>query len=395
MTAAVEATRPAAADIELADLVALFGEELSMSPEQSRVAWNIVRCRTAALGGHVNACDQCEHKEVSYNSCRDRHCPKCGGLEQARWVEARRAELLPVEYFHVVFTIPDVLHPLFLANPRTAYSLLFSSVAKTLKEVALNPERLGAKIGWTAVLHTWTQKLLYHPHIHCIVPGGGLSLDGQRWLSCKRGFLLPVKVLSAVFRGVLLSKLEKALAKGKLEAPRGWSSASLEAAAAKKWTVFAKRPFAGPEQVLTYVGRYTHRVALSNSRLVALDGKRVTLAWRDRADHNRRKLLSIEAVELLRRFLLHVLPRGFMRIRHYGFLASSVRKKALALCRHLLKVPDYRDDGSADSESWRELLLRLTGVDVTCCPCCKVGRMVRGAELPALTVAITGGKAAP
>ncbi|MCP4869159.1 MAG: IS91 family transposase [Proteobacteria bacterium] len=384
-----------ASDIELADLFARFGDELSMSPERSRVAQNIVRCRTAALGGHINACDECEHEEISYNSCRDRHCPKCGGLQQARWVEARRDELLPVEYFHVVFTIPDVLHPLFLANPRTAYGLLFSAVATTLKEVALNPVRLGAKIGWTAVLHTWTQKLLYHPHVHCIVPGGGLSVDGERWVSCKPGFLLPVKVLSTVFRGVLLRKLERALDKEKLKAPRGWSSLRLQAAASKKWTVYAKRPFAGPEQVLTYVGRYTHRVALSNRRLVALDSRRVTLTWRDRADHNRRKLLVLDAAELLRRFLLHVLPRGFMRIRHYGFLASSVRRKSLALCRRLLEVPGKEGDGLTEPESWQELLLRLTGVDVTRCPCCKSGRMVCRSALPALSLSGARGRASP
>ena len=278
MTAASVATSPARGHVELGDLCRAFGDELSLSPEHARVVRDIARCRTAALGGHVEACDGCGHEEISYNSCRNRHCPKCGGLEQARWVEARRAELLPVEYFHVVFTIPDVLHSLFLCNQKPAYGLLFAAVAETLKEVALNPARLGAKIGWTAVLHTWTQKLLYHPHLHCIVPGGGLSVDGLRWVSCKPGFLLPVRVLSTVFRGVLLSKLERALEAGNLEAPPGWCSTLLHAAAAKKWTVYAKRPFAGPEQVLTYVGRYTHRVALSNSRLVALVGREVT--WR-------------------------------------------------------------------------------------------------------------------
>jgi hypothetical protein len=395
MTAALKLTSPVASGLELAELFTLFGDELSMSPERDRVARNIVRCRTAALGGHVNACDDCGHEQISYNSCRDRHCPRCGGLEQARWVQARRAELLPVEYFHVVFTIPDVLHALFLANPRTAYSLLFSAVATTLKEVALNPARLGAKLGWTAVLHTWTQKLLYHPHVHCIVAGGGISLDGQRWVSCKPGYLLPVKVLSTVFRGVLLSKLQTALELGKLAAPRGGASASLQTAAAKKWTVYSKRPFAGPEQVLTYVGRYTHRVALANSRLVALHGRRVTLAWRDRADDNRRKLLQLDATEILRRFLLHVLPRGFMRIRHYGFLASSVRRKSLALCQRLLAVNPVPSDGAAEPEPWQALLLRLTGIDVTRCPCCKLGRMVCRAEFPASPVVRARARASP
>ena len=396
MTAASVATSPARGHVELGDLCRAFGDELSLSPEHARVVRDIARCRTAARGGHVEACDGCGHEEISYNSCRNRHCPKCGGLEQARWVEARRAELLPVEYFHVVFTIPDVLHSLFLCNQKPAYGLLFAAVAETLKEVALNPARLGAKIGWTAVLHTWTQKLLYHPHLHCIVPGGGLSVDGLRWVSCKPGFLLPVRVLSTVFRGVLLSKLERALEAGNLEAPPGWCSTLLRAAAAKKWTVYAKSPFAGPEQVLTYVGRYTHRVALSNSRLVALVGREVTLAWRDRADHNRAKTLTLDAAQLLRRFLLHVLPAGFMRIRHYGFLASSVRGKSLALCRSLLEVPEEEEEEEEEAaarETWQELLLRLTGVDVSLCPCCKVGRMVRRPGFPALAGSL--GRASP
>ena len=385
---------PVTNKIELADLVAQFGGELAMGPERARVAQNIEQCRTAALGGHNNACDECGYQMISYNSCRDRHCPKCGSLEQARWVDDRREELLPVEYFHVVFTIPDVLHPLFQTNPRRAYGLLFSAVGKTLKEVASNPKRLGAKIGWTAVLHTWTQQLLYHPHIHCIIPGGGLSLDGTSWKSCKPGFLLPVKVLSKVFRGVLLAKLEKALAKEDLTTPRGWSSLALQVAAAKEWTVYAKRPFAGPEQMISYLGSYTHRVALSNSRLLGLQGRQVNMAWRDRADGNRRKVLVLDAAELLRRFLLHVLPHGFMRIRHYGFLASSVRGRSLPVCRRLLEVPEKGNNDSPEQrEPWQELLLRLTGVDVTRCPCCKSGRMIRRAAIP--PAAGTGGAASP
>ena len=384
-------------NLELAALFAQFGEELpALSPERARVARDIMQCRSAALGGHVDGCDTCGHLEISYNSCRNRHCPKCGGLEQARWLEARKAELLPVEYFHVVFTIPDLLHPLFLARPRAAYNLLFSAVSKTLKDVALNPKRLGAQIGWSAVLHTWTQKLLFHPHLHCIVPGGGLSPDGTRWVSCKRGFFLPVRVLSTVFRGVLLSKIEKALEKGNLEAPLGWSLMKLQEAAKKKWTVYAKPPFAGPEQVLAYVGRYTHRVALSNSRLLSLNGRQVTMAWQDRADGNQRKQLTLDAVELLRRFLLHVLPHGFMRIRHYGFLASSIRRTALPQCRLLLDVPEPPQSATNNSESWQELLLRTSGVDVMQCPVCKTGRMLRRDDLPSRpTKPIPAGEAVP
>ena len=362
---------------ELADVFRAHGERLTgLSAQQRRVVAAITSCRTAALGGHVRECDRgCGYAEISYNSCRDRHCPKCQGLERVRWQEARAEDLLPVSYFHVVFTIPEALHAVFLAAPRVTYGLLFDAVARTLQEVAA--KNLGAQIGLTAVLHTWTQTLLFHPHLHCIVPGGGLALDGRRWVSSRTNFFLSVRVLSTVFRGKLLSALEKAVAGGHIDARVGDGVETLHLlrkAARSKWVVYAKRPFAGPEQVLSYLGRYTHRIAISNERVVAIERDDVTFSYKDRADGDRRKQMTLPAEAFLRRFLLHVLPQGFVRIRHYGFLANAVRKERLALCRELLGV---RDEVAAPAppETWEALLLRLTGRDVTLCPQCKAGHL--------------------
>jgi hypothetical protein len=353
------------------------GERLTgLSEQQRRVVAAITSCRTAALGGHLRECDRgCGYAEISYNSCRDRHCPKCQGLERVRWQEARAQDLLPVPYFHVVFTIPDSLHEVFLAHPRVAYGLLFDAVAATLKEVAAR--NLGAQIGLIAVLHTWTQTLLYHPHLHCIVPGGGLAPDGSRWISSRKGFFLAVRVLSAVFRGKLLSALENAVAAKKIDAHLASgveTKCLLRKAARTKWVVYAKRPFAGPEQVLAYLGRYTHKIAISNERVLALEGDQVSFSYKDRADGDRRKQMTLPADAFLRRFLLHVLPAGFVRIRHYGLLANSIRTQRLARCRELLGV---HEDPSppAPRESWQAMLLRLTGRDVSHCPRCAAGHL--------------------
>jgi len=378
--------QPAARPLELADIFRRFQDELpALSPEQAKAVRDIINCRTESLGGHVQQCDHCGLLLNVFNSCLNRHCPKCQSLDQARWLEARQADLLPVEYFHVVFTMPHELHPLFRANPQACYRLLFAAVAETLLEVALNPQRLGARIGFIAVLHTWTQTLLYHPHIHCIVPGGGLSPAGDRWISCKPGYFLPREVLALVFRGKLLHKLERAVAKGKVKLSGGNPATLLRQAARKGWMVYAKEPFAGPEQVLRYLGRYTHKIAISNRRLVSLKDGQVTFRWRDRADKNKVKLMTLEAREFLRRFLLHVLPKGFMRIRHYGFLANPVHKQAVARCRELLGVPAGRGAGDEEiaAETWNELLERLTGVDVTLCPLCKIGHLVVKQRIPA------------
>jgi hypothetical protein len=303
-------------------------------------------------------------------------------------VEARKKDVLPVEYHHVVFTIPEELHPIFLSNARLSYTLLFKAVAQTLSEVAANPKNLGAKIGFTAVLHTWTQTLRFHPHIHAIVPGGGPSPTDDRWVSAAPGFFLPVKILSIVFRGKLLSSLEAAWKSGVMRAPReGTVLTLLSAAARKNWVVYSKPPVAGADQVIDYLSRYTHRIALSNDRLVAMKDDQVSFRWKDRASGNQKKVMTLGAVEFLKRFLLHVLPSGLVRIRHYGFLANAVRRRSIARCRELLDhpAPPLQMDPTR-SETWQETLLRITGRDVTSCPRCKTGRMTDTSELPRATL---------
>jgi hypothetical protein len=373
-TRATETGRP-----ELADVFRSHGHRLNrLGEQQRRAVAAILSCRTAALGGHLRECDHgCGHQEISYNSCRNRHCPKCQGLERIKWQEARAVDLLPVPYFHLVFTIPSSLHDIFLRNSRVAYGLLFTAVADTVKEVALNPKNLGAEIGMTSVLHTWTQTLLYHPHLHCIVPGGGLDPTRRCFVAARENFFLAVRVLSTVFRGKLLAALRNAVDSGRIESLPGDGARLvklLRKAARRKWVVYCKRPFAGPAQVLAYLGRYTHRIAIGNERIVSMDGDDVTFAYKDRADRNQQKLLTLPALAFLRRFLLHVLPRGFVRIRHYGFLANSVRRERIALCRKLLGVTPSPTP-STPRETWQQLLLRLTGKDATCCPGCEKGRL--------------------
>lgn len=365
------------AKLDLAEVVRACRDRLpALTSAQSRAVEAIAVCRTASLGGHANECDHCGHVELSYNSCRHRACPKCQSLEQARWLEAQRATVLPgVEYHHVIFTIPAVLHPIFLGNPAACYGLLFASVSETLQEVAANPDRLGARIGLTTVLHTWTQTLLFHPHVHCIVAGGGLARGEKEWIGCKPGFFLPVRVLSTVFRAKLLEKLQRSFG--------GESQSMLDQAAKKDWVVYCKPPVAGAEQVLSYLGRYTHRIAISNSRLLSMQDGRVTFTYRDRADGNTPKTMTLDADQFLRRFLLHVLPDGFVRIRHYGFMANCVRREKVALCRSLLGAA-AQPVQKPEKPSWQELLLTLTGKDPSACPCCKLGRMVKKYVLPAL-----------
>ena len=315
-------------------------------PSSAAPCSDIAACRTAALGGHVEECDRCGHQQIAYNSCRNRHCPKCQATAAAQWLEAREAELLPVEYFHVVFTLPAALGPIALQNPRVVYGLLFRAAAETLQQIAADPKHLGAEIGFLAVLHTWGQNLEHHPHVHCVVPGGGLSPDGSRWVACRPGFFLPVRVLSRVFRGKFLALLRAAFDQGKLSfhgklgalADAGEFRRRLAASAQTEWVVYAKPPFGGPEQVLKYLARYTHRVAISNRRLVALEDGEVTFHWKDYAHGGGQKTMTLKAIEFIRRFLLHVLPSGFVRIRHYGFLANRVCREKLALCRALLGV---------------------------------------------------------
>jgi len=334
----------------------------------------ILRCRTAALGGHVEQCDRCNHRRIAYNSCRDRHCPKCQGIQQRRWLEAQQQHLLPIEYHHVVFTVPDTLHRLLRSRPRLTYGLLFAAVAETLQDAASNPKHLGARIGFSCVLHTWTQTLLYHPHIHCIVTGGGLDHKRRRWIPARRGFLFPVRVLGRLFRGKLLRRLQQAVDRNELPGEHD-AHADLRAAARKDWVVYSKPPFAGPEQVLRYLGRYTHRVAISNRRLVDLDGRRVTFRWNDRARGNPHRLMTLDVTEFLRRFLLHLLPSGLMRIRHYGLLANPTRRRDLACCRECIAADPPQDDPGPQTGS-----AKISGDPeahhAVRCPRCRIGHLI-------------------
>ncbi|MEN8377010.1 MAG: IS91 family transposase [Gemmatimonadota bacterium] len=320
-----------------------------LSLAQLKAMSAIERCRTAALGGHLEQCPDCGHTQVAYNSCRDRHCPKCQGAAARQWLAERQADLLPVEYYHVVFTLPAPIGAIAYHNKRVIYGLLFQAAAETLLTIAADPRHLGARIGVTLVLHTWGSALTHHPHVHGIVPGGGLSLDGQRWVACRRGFFLPVRVLSRLFRRRFCEQLTAAHEAGALQFFGEYAGlVDAQAFAAWlaplrhcEWVVYAKRPFAGPEAVLAYLARYTHRVAIANSRLIALDNRGVTFRWKDyrATGRTRHKTMTLDPAEFMRRFLLHVLPRGFHRIRHYGLLANAKRVENLARARALIAAP--------------------------------------------------------
>jgi hypothetical protein len=380
-------TRPAKPDgssprVEVADILRDHAHNLSLSNDQARAVRALVACRTAALGGHLDVCDHCGYSRPAYNSCRNRHCPKCQILKQELWAEAQESKLLSTPYFHLVFTVPGDLHPLFRKAARVCLDLLFEAVSETLLEVA--DHRLGARVGFTAVLHTWTQKLLLHPHLHCIVPGGGLSADRSEWISCRQNFFLPVRVLRIVFRGKFLSKLELALREKRLAFPEGAGKALLQKAARQTWVIYAKKPLAGPEQVVRYVARYTHRIAISNSRLVSYDGSEVTFLWRDRAERNRKKKLRLSGPDFSRRFLWHVLPPRLVRIRHYGLLSNRTREKDLERCRALLGSRHSAGDPAASKsgEDWVASFERLFGTDPLQCPACGEGRLIRQLPLP-------------
>jgi hypothetical protein len=358
-----------------------------LSGVQKRALRDLAACRTAALGGHATFCLDCGHEQISYNSCRNRHCPKCQALTRGRWLEQEAANLLPVEYFHAVFTLPAEVADLALANAALLYDLLFRTAAATLAAVAANPKRLGAVVGALLVLHTWGQNLHHHPHVHAVVSGGGLSCDARgriddapRWLGCRPGFFLPVRVLSQVFRGRYLEQLRQAFDEGKLVFPERMKAlgdapafaAWLATLYAREWVVYAKRPFGGPEQVLKYLARYTHRVAISNSRLLDLNEEGVTFAYKDYSDDHRQKTMTLSGVEFLRRFVQHVLPRGFVKVRHYGLLANREREDRLALCRRLLVVEAVRPE-LADAEAAEAEVVPAA----PCCPHCGSPRLVR------------------
>jgi len=375
----------AARRVDLADIVrthgAAYRQAYRLTRGQHRALRAIATCRTAALGGHTEACEQCGAIRIAYNSCRNRHCPKCQTLAKERWLAARRAELLPVEYFHVVFTLPHALNPLAQGNPRVLYALLFRAAWETLAAFGADPQHLGGELGGLAILHTWGQTLEQHLHLHCVVPGGALTRDGTRWLSAKPGFLFPVRALGRVFRGKYLAGLRRAFERQALRfagsvaglADPPAFAAFLATCRVTDWVVYAKPPFAGPAQVLEYLGRYTHRVALSNDRLLSLDDGQVRFRWKDYAHGNRLKTMTLPAEEFLRRFLLHVLPAGFVRIRHFGLFANRTRTAKLARCRQLLAVPPAPPPGPPEAVA--TLLQRLTGVDLTRCPVCRQGRL--------------------
>lgn len=338
--------------LEVADVFRQYGENFlsrwghTLSAHQRKALRDIGACRTAALGGHVEQCDTCSHRLIAYNSCRNRHCPKCQSTARDRWLAERAQELLPLPYAHVVFTVPEELVALARQQPRLFYGLLFRAVSQTLLQIAANPQHLGADIGFLAVLHTWAQNLLQHPHVHCLVPAGGIAFNRSRWIPCRRKFFLPVRVLSRLFRGKLLTFLREAYDQGKLHF-HGQMTPLADAARfhswlcrlrKKDWVVYAKPPFGGPQHLLKYLARYTHRVAISNGRLLDLTNGRIRFRWRDSKDGNRIKVMALDAIEFIRRFLLHVLPPRFIKIRHFGFLANRNRSQALAFCRQHLQA---------------------------------------------------------
>jgi len=382
--------RPA---LELADIFRQYGpafrDARKLSRQQLRVMRAVETCRTSVLGGHTEKCGQCDYTRISYNSCRNRHCPKCQNTERTRWLESRRGELLPVEYFHVVFTVPEEIARLAFYNQEALYGILFRAAAQTLLTIARDPKHLGAEIGFFGILHTWGQNLLHHPHVHFVIPGGGIDPQGQ-WVGCRPGFFLPVRVLSRLFRRLLLESLHQAFRQGRLQffgeiLPLAEQAAFQEYVApleTAEWVVYAKKPFGGPQRALEYLGRYTHRVAISNQRILQAGNGQVTFQWKDYRAKERHKsrVLTLSSDEFIRRFLLHALPAGFQRIRHFGFLANRFRKQKLELCRKLLfnpvveLLPTTNEARQAVSATEPEPLRR--------CPQCHSGILIRMALLP-------------
>jgi hypothetical protein len=384
--------RPA---IELADIFRRHGAAYRaahrLPRDQSRVMRAIEVCRTAVLGGHVEECDHCAHPRIAYNSCRNRHCPKCQNSDRAQWLEDRKAELLPVEYFHVVFTLPEEIARIAFYNAREVYGILFRAASQTLLAIARDPRHLGAEIGFFCILHTWGQNLQHHPHVHCVVPGGGLSPGHNRWIACRPGFFLPVRVLSRLFRRLFLEALQTAFDQGRLRFFGGLQelreaerfAAYLAPLCDKEWVVYAKPPFGGAVQALEYLGRYTHRVALSNDRLLGMEDDTVAFQWKDYrdTDPSKSRRMTLDADEFIRRFLLHTLPGRFQRIRHFGFLANRFRKEKLNLCRRLLSAPSA--ELLPEAGQCAVLLAEIAVPSPGRCSVCGVGQMVRVGTLPA------------
>jgi len=373
--------------VEVADIFHQYGSAYRRSHPMPlhhlRAMRAIEVCRTATLGGHRYEYS-CGHVDISYNSCRNRHCPKCQTLQKEKWIEARCEDLLPVQYFHVVFTIPSELNPLVIMNQRVMYNILFRSVSETLMVLSNNPKHLGARTGFIGILHTWGQNLMDHPHIHCVVPGGGLSPDGSRWVSCRKRFFIHVKVLSKLFKNKFLDYLKSRFESGDLIFPGGISHLKNPRTFAafrgqlydKNWVVYCKPPFDGAEGVLQYLGRYTHRIAISNNRILKIQDGSVSFLWRDYADGDKQKTMTLRADEFIRRFLLHVLPPRYVRIRHFGLLANRSRKENIALCRKLLGSCETLPKKEESPETWQDQLLRICGIDINSCPVCRTGTIL-------------------
>jgi hypothetical protein len=382
--------------LQVADVFRRHGEDYrqqhgaSLSTAQRRAMTAIELCRTSALGGHVERCDSCGHQRVWYNSCRSRCCPSCQSLARAEWLEDRQAELLDTEYFHVVFTVPQEIAGVTYQNKAEVYDILFHAAAETLRTIAADPAHLGAEIGFFGVLHTWGSNMLFHPHIHFVVPGGGISPDGKRWVSCRRGFFLPVRVLSSLFRRLFLHYLENAYVAGRLKFFSALQHLNEHAAflrylapvRAAKWIVYAKPPFAGPKQVLDYVGRYTHRIAISNNRLLSIDNGKVRFRWKDYRNGSRPRAMTLTAEEFIRRFLLHVVPEGFQRIRYYGFLCNRFREQKLTRCRELLGMATQLPSPDGQTDDHREQCEAAMEHSFNECPVCRHGRMIVVEAIP-------------
>ena len=379
--------------VELADIFHLYADDYrrsyTVSYQQLKAMRHIQICRTAVLGGHVEQCDQCAFEQIAYNSCRDRHCPKCQTLTKEQWLNDRKAELLGCGYFHLVFTLPHNLNPIILSNKRTTVNILFAAVNQTLQAFAKDPQwRLEGRLGFISVLHTWSQTLIDHFHIHCLIPAGALSFTKDRWIPARDNFLFKISSLASAFKNRYLKLLLNAYLKDELIFTQ--KTAALKSRQAfqqlinslskTRWIAYAKRPFAGPQQVLEYLGRYTHRVAISNHRIISIDNGRVTFTYRDRQQNNEIKKITLDASEFIRRFLLHVLPKGLMKIRYFGFLSHTNKKEQIPLIRKLID-PDATSPEKIN-ESVDEMMLRLTGIDITCCPQCKKGKMIRIRKLP-------------
>jgi Zn ribbon nucleic-acid-binding protein len=380
--------------VELADIFRLYADDYrrshALSYEQLKVMHHIQICRTAALGGHVEQCDQCRFEQIAYNSCRNRHCPKCQTLTKEKWLNERKAELLPCGYFHLVFTLPHALNPIILSNKNTTLNILFAAVNQTLQAFAKDPQwRLEGRLGFISVLHTWSQKLIDHFHLHCLIPAGALSFTKDKWIPANEKYLFKITSLAKAFKKCYLKLLVNAYLQDQLIFTQKTAALKskqafkqlINSVSKKRFIAYAKRPFAGPQQVLEYLGRYTHRVAISNHRIISIDNRRVTFTYKDRQNDDEIKKMTLDADKFISRFLLHVLPKGFFKIRYFGFLSHTNKKELIPLIRKLIDAHATLPE-KIKKESISQMMLRLTGIDISCCPKCKKGKMITIRKLP-------------